>query len=325
MVPMSMMENAITSIELGVEDFVNDDPRRLTSAMRNVVAGLLLLLKCVLHERSPAGSDGALIYLHVEDVLLADGTSIKRGKGKKTVDVAGIKSRFKDLGIVLDWRSLDTTVALRNEIEHFHTDKPEALVREALAAALPLIQTILADHLGTTAADALDPQCWAILREVKEIYDRQMADCRRSFEHVEWQSPLIADAADGFRCTECGSALVRQTDQDNADLEAIAFECADCKAAPDWDVVLERALVDAAAYDNYRAAKDGDRPALTRCFECGRESYSTEDGRCLLACGAEDEDLECAVCGRHPEPDNYVSETGMCSGCHWTYEKLLDE
>lgn len=322
---MSMMENATTSIELGVEDFVHDDPRRLTSAMRNVAAGLLLLLKCVLYERSPVGSDGALIYLNVEDVVLPDGTPSKRGKGKKTVDVAGIKARFKELGIAMDWRSLDTIVALRNEIEHFHTDKPEALVREALAAALPLIQTIMADHLGTTATDALDPDCWAILREVKEIYDRQMADCRATFKHMAWDSELLEEATREFRCTECGSALIRQTDPDNAELEAIGFECADCKAEPAWDVVLEQALVVAAAHDNYRAAKDGDRPALTRCFECGRDSYSTEDGRCLLACGADDDDLECAVCGRHPDPDDYVSETGMCSGCHWSYEKLMDE
>lgn len=322
---MSMMENAITSIELGVEDFVNDDPRRLTSAMRNVSSGILLLLKCVLHDRSPAGSDGVLIYQNIIEVTLPNGTIAKRPKGKKTVDVFTIKERFKELGIDFDWSNLDTIVDIRNEIEHFHTVKPEALVREALAAALPLIQTILADLLGETAADAFNEKCWGTLREVREIFDRQLAACRETLGKVGWDSELLADAAQQFKCTNCSSSLVRQIDVENDEVEAIQFECADCKQELEWGEVIEAGLIAAASYDNYVALKDGGEPALVRCFECARDSYSTADGRCLLGCGADDDDLECAVCGTHPSPEDYVSETGMCSYCHWTLQKVLEE
>lgn len=45
-----MFKNAINCIELGVEDFQSGkkDPRRLSSSVRTLSAGLLLLFKCIL-------------------------------------------------------------------------------------------------------------------------------------------------------------------------------------------------------------------------------------------------------------------------------------
>jgi hypothetical protein len=42
---MSILNNAIESIQIGVEDFRSEDKRRQLSAVRNVVAGILLLYK----------------------------------------------------------------------------------------------------------------------------------------------------------------------------------------------------------------------------------------------------------------------------------------
>ncbi len=40
-----LLENAVLSIELGVEDFEADDQRRLLLAIQNLYAGVLLLCK----------------------------------------------------------------------------------------------------------------------------------------------------------------------------------------------------------------------------------------------------------------------------------------
>lgn len=40
---MSILKNAIDSIQVGVEDFQSDDDRRCVSAVRNIGAGILLL------------------------------------------------------------------------------------------------------------------------------------------------------------------------------------------------------------------------------------------------------------------------------------------
>jgi len=53
--PISLFANAITSIELGAEDYeaAKSDPRRAISAVRNFFAGVLLLLKERLRRISP--------------------------------------------------------------------------------------------------------------------------------------------------------------------------------------------------------------------------------------------------------------------------------
>ena len=43
-----LLENAVLSIELGVEDYQTGDERRVLSAIRNLYAGVLLLCKQVL-------------------------------------------------------------------------------------------------------------------------------------------------------------------------------------------------------------------------------------------------------------------------------------
>ena len=51
-----LFDNAIQSIQLGVEDYQNDDPKRAVSAVRNFYAGVLLLAKEVLVRRVPKAS-----------------------------------------------------------------------------------------------------------------------------------------------------------------------------------------------------------------------------------------------------------------------------
>lgn len=42
---MSILQNAIDSIQVGIEDFEDGDERRNVSAVRNISAGTLLLYK----------------------------------------------------------------------------------------------------------------------------------------------------------------------------------------------------------------------------------------------------------------------------------------
>lgn len=58
---MSILQNAIDSIALGIEDYNSSDSRRLISCTRNLFAGILLLFKHKLAILSPPGSDEVLI------------------------------------------------------------------------------------------------------------------------------------------------------------------------------------------------------------------------------------------------------------------------
>ncbi|WP_219018032.1 hypothetical protein [Shewanella algae] len=51
---MSLLNNAVESIQIGVEDFESSDARRVLSAVRNISAGILLLYKEKLRRMSPS-------------------------------------------------------------------------------------------------------------------------------------------------------------------------------------------------------------------------------------------------------------------------------
>ncbi|WP_407844631.1 hypothetical protein [Desulfovibrio falkowii] len=101
-IPMSIMKNAIDSIQIGVEDFENGDERRNISAVRNIVAGILLLYKEKLCQLSPDESKELLIKKYIIPNKDADGKVFFVGKGKNTVDVQSIKERFGSLSIIVD-------------------------------------------------------------------------------------------------------------------------------------------------------------------------------------------------------------------------------
>ncbi|MGL4779353.1 MAG: hypothetical protein ACRCXN_00780 [Bacteroidales bacterium] len=58
---MSILQNAIDSIVIGIEDFDSSDKRRIISSTRNIFAGILLLFKHKLCDLSPQDSDEVLI------------------------------------------------------------------------------------------------------------------------------------------------------------------------------------------------------------------------------------------------------------------------
>jgi hypothetical protein len=90
-----LLQNAVVSIQLGLEDFASDDKRRIISAARNLYAGVLLLAKEVLCQLSPPGSNDILIRIKKQ----ADGTVMLIGKGKETIDRFEIEEIFKQLQV----------------------------------------------------------------------------------------------------------------------------------------------------------------------------------------------------------------------------------
>jgi hypothetical protein len=75
---VTIFNNAITSIQLALEDFSAANEARLLSAVRNLHAGVLLLYKSKLSELSPPGSDDALVKKYVVPKRLHPGDLIMR-------------------------------------------------------------------------------------------------------------------------------------------------------------------------------------------------------------------------------------------------------
>src|SRR5690242_11766037 len=120
-----IIENALGSIRVGLEDYRHaektKDPARLTSAVRNVFAGILLLAKGKLYEMSPPGKFPGIL-IRVVRAKLVDGQLEMVPEGSKTVGYAELKQRFADLKLPVDWRNVDQIHVVRNDLEHiYHT------------------------------------------------------------------------------------------------------------------------------------------------------------------------------------------------------------
>jgi hypothetical protein len=111
---MSILQNAIDSIQIGVEDFSSTDERRSVSAIRNIAAGMLLLFKEKLCRLSPDYDNELLIKKDIEPEAGADGGLVFKGRGKKTVDVFQIRERFQSMKVEVDWKRLDEITNLRS-------------------------------------------------------------------------------------------------------------------------------------------------------------------------------------------------------------------
>lgn len=157
---MSLLKNAVESIQVGVEDFNSDDERRSVSAMRNIAAGLLLLFKAKLCELSPASDNELLIKKDLAPSVDESGKLILIGKGRKTVDVAQIRERLNSMNVKVDWKRVEEITGLRNEAEHYYVKVSPDTVREVVAKSFMLIRDFVQNALQQDPQDLLGSDCW---------------------------------------------------------------------------------------------------------------------------------------------------------------------
>ena len=98
-----LVANALEAIENGMEDFADGRASRVSSALRNLCAGVLLLLKEKLRQLSPPGSSGALIFKKLIPSIV-NGAVVMVGKGTSTIDLEDTQERLKPFAIDVDWK-----------------------------------------------------------------------------------------------------------------------------------------------------------------------------------------------------------------------------
>jgi hypothetical protein len=144
---MSILQNAIDSIAIGLEDYESTDDRRIISSTRNIFAGILLLFKHKLCELSPEDTDEALIKQKVLPTIDTTGAVNWIGKGPKTVDVFNIEERFKSLNIVVDWVRLKKINKYRNDIEHYYSNMNNESVQQLISDSFLIIRDFISNEL----------------------------------------------------------------------------------------------------------------------------------------------------------------------------------
>lgn len=321
---MSILDNAVASIQVGMEDFNSDDPRRVLSAIRNIYAGILLLFKHKLKEMSPAQSDEVLLKTRVLPTRHpATGEVAWVGQGKKTVEVRDIQERLNALGIDgIDWRRLKALQDIRNDIEHYYTELPDAKLREAVSNALHLIVEFCEPYLGRQPSELFGENTWPLMLEIATIFDAELKACRENLASAHWPFKAVARSIPSMACPGCESPLIRVVDL-TARHDHITFMCSACGYEAVYHEVIGPAVDKATGGENHWRAKDGAPPITELCPECREHAFLSAEGICA-ACFYELEYKNCEYCEEPLTLEDQFLE-GMCGYCNYRAEKMADE
>lgn len=307
---MSILKNAIDSIAVGLEDYSSPDQRRVISCTRNVFAGILLLFKYKLSLLSSPGSDEALIKQRVLPVLDESAHLEWKGKGKKTVDVQGIKERFESLNIDVDWKRIDKINSFRNDIEHYFSNLKHEAIQSLISDSFVIINDFIRKHLNEDPKELLGGAAWAVLIEVNEVYEKEKAACSVALQALEFFDDEILNAFEGYSCGECGSGLIMPSAREG---EAICadYTCKSCGKTLPYEEIVSEAVTDYFSHEVYLSHTDGGDSPLADCPECGG-IYMYAQGICT-SCGHTAEH-KCQRCFSTILPEELLTEP-FCGYC----------
>lgn len=294
---MSLLQNAVYSIEAGIEDYRYGDQKRSISAVRNVYAGILLLFKEKLIRLSPKNDPELLIKKRVIPQKNSKGSIEFIGSGKETVDYHDIQVRLKGLGVNVDWKRLDEIRHLRNDLEHYYTEKSPGLVKEILAKSFLIIRDFLTKELDESPVSLIDRDIWSILLEIEEVFSSEKEFCEASFKFFNWKYESINSAIKHAKCYFCDSSLVLLIEHEpyngsHFNERSTKIRCNSCGERIDcWDHLFEQCLEELFYKELYVAATQGGVPPVGDCPECGMTTFVFEEG-CCVACDYKPEHQE---------------------------------
>lgn len=310
----TILDNAVYSIQIGIEDYKSEDPRRILSAIRNIYAGTILLFKEKLRQLSPDNED--LIKQKVLPRYDKSGNVVLSGTGKNTVGLHEIEMYFKALNIQFDCKRVKKVQQARNDIEHYCTDLTPEQIKESIANTFIVLKNFVTNQLKEEPIDLFGLETWQVFLDVGEVFAAQKQECSDAMKALDWKESELKAMIDSYTCDKCNSELIKPTGE--SDVREMEFQCLRCGAFADFDDLIEKATI--ATYDNsYFAIKDGEYPNLAECPHCSKQTYLLESDYCL-ACEYTRDYTECTLCGNDIGVDEQHFN-GLCSYCDYKLSK----
>lgn len=307
---MSLLNNAIKSIQVGVEDFESGHVDRLIPAVRNLYAGILLLFKEKLRRLSPSNSNEALIKKDIIFKKGEDGIIYFEGHRQKTVDRYQIENRLEDLGVKADWERVNRISKIRNDIEHYYSNENRDAIREVLSNTFIVIRDFIKNELENDALELLGSSCWGVLLKESEVFEKEKAECLEGMSKIDLDSAFLGKAIKDCNCDLCGSTLILPIDPYASEK---GFKCKSCGQEMPFTDLAERYLEGYFGAARYRAYKDGGDSPLEICPECSLMGYIMDEHKCAI-CGYELEYDFCERCGSSLSLGEQAFN-GLCSWC----------
>ncbi|MGD0792086.1 MAG: hypothetical protein ABR920_09980 [Terriglobales bacterium] len=308
---MDLLENAIQSIQVGVEDYGVGTAPRLLSAARNIHAGILLLFKEALHRLSPPNSKDALIMSKIMPERDSGGNIVFVGTARNTVTAAEVRERFKSLSIHADWERFDKISRVRKDIERFYPKLTQQALQGLIADSFLIVREFVRAELREDPHDLLGEKTWQAMLQVSEVYKAEKRHCEELLDQVDWESGTLTEGLKELSCPECGSTLLKPKEAVKS-YQDVLLSCSSCGAVETFSSFIPRAIQAALRWDAYLAVKEGGDTPYVHCPECGEKTYVVEENRCA-SCG-ESVETTCIRCGNDIPPEELESSP-MCGWC----------
>ncbi len=320
-----LLQNAVDSIRVGVEDYETGDRVRSLAAVRNLHAGLLLLAKWVLVESVPKASEEEVIrtvYEPEPDGL--GGVKYVPRSGKQTIGLQHIHRRFERFGLKLGPKAnkrLKSLASMRNDIEHRYSSAGVATVRQTVSEAFVVASEMF--RLGDVDPRQQLGNAWGVMLDVNEVYEKEQEACWATFEEVEWR--FAVRPGFGPECPSCNSELVEQEDPRNVEQDRASGRCRSCGEEMEAEAVVECFVKASFEWDDYVSVKETGEGVLFDCPRCMRETYvgeADDDGELIGCLGCGYKLGRCGVCGTGLRPDDvYGDSDDLCGYCGYKMAK----
>jgi hypothetical protein len=327
-----VLKNAVSSIQLGMEDFVTsrDKPgqsARALSAARNIYAGVLLLFKYKIASLAKTPEQAKALIYTPQTILphVTDSGAIAwspRPHARNTINTGMIEERLKSLGIYHDWNALMPLRDCRNALEHLHPTDPVTSIQASISTLFPMLGRFITQELGEMPG-ALLGEAWPTMLETHDFYSSCVSQIGQEWAVLQY--PL---AAIGFmkecRCRACYSSLLKplQDDIDNSisiDTHDFNLQCYACGQIESAISFLE----DCFSNVHEDPFDQSDIEIVQECQACLVRMYLLTDSTCHW-CGYDPKSPQCARCSQ-PIAEHLTRAGGrLCENCNeddWLFEK----
>lgn len=283
-----ILKNAVSSIQLGVEDFIISrdvvgKEARAISAVRNLYSGVLRLFKYKIASLAATPEQARdLIYIpgSILPVITDRGTIAwvpSPSNSNSTINTSQIEARLKSLNIYHDWSPIQTLSNCRNALEHLHPTDTTSAIQASLAALFPMLSKFISQELGEHPA-ALLGEAWTTMLDTHELIRDAEIAIKDAWEAIEY--PLQAlEFLGTCACPACGSKLLQPSLDDVKNSVPIGttdfqYECFACHQRGSLLELLENdfSLIHDDPFDEHdEAVREG---------VCNVRMYLTLEGMC---------------------------------------------
>lgn len=307
---ISIYNNAIDSIKVGIEDYQSKKQERHISAVRNFYAGVLLLGKYCLLSKVPSADAMKILATNLQPTLDENDELVYVPKGQHTVDLNDLQSRFRNFK--LPWpkdANIIELQKLRNNLEHFHASSYNGRIQQILAGCFPLVEGFLeiieADPLETLG------ETWEIMTQEKSFFLARKKKCDDSFSKISF--PQIAPPYE-VTCDDCESLLLFQTDETNNDTTTMEIKCKSCGEEMSSLRFIQKMIENEFGADDFYDVKNGSSGVIHNCPHCSEDTYVSTVNHCYTC--QESITGECSRCGDELTVDNLsCNNPSYCDYC----------